>query len=138
VDDLRAYLEEIALTYSGPSSNGELPPIDSRISLYNHDSLAGCEYEIDPGRPKGGRITRLTFDGETWPGETKLTVAVTSYRAQGGGGYVALRKAKVVERTGREIRHVIADYLREQGAVRPEVFDNWRVVGVDGKLGDPA
>ncbi|HMB68381.1 MAG TPA: bifunctional UDP-sugar hydrolase/5'-nucleotidase, partial [bacterium] len=135
VDDLRAYLEEIALTYSGPALNGELPPIDSRISLYNHDSLAGCEYEIDPGRPEGARVTSLTFDGETWPGDRTVTVAVTSYRAQGGGGYLALRRAKVVERTGREIRHVIADYLREQGVVRPEVFDNWRVAGVDGKLG---
>lgn len=135
VADLRAYLEEIALTYSGPALNGELPPIDPRISLYNHDSLAGCEYEIDPGRPEGRRVTRLTFDGETWPADRRVTVAVTSYRAQGGGGYTALRRAKVVERTGREVRQVIADYLRDRGTVRPEVFDNWRVVGVDGKLG---
>lgn len=135
VADLRGYLEEIALTYRGPSRNGELPPIDPRISLYNHDSLAGCEYEIDPGRPEGSRVTRLTFDGEDWPHDRTLTVAVTSYRAQGGGGYAALRSAKVVERTGREIRQVIADFVRHERVVRPEVFDNWRVVGVDGKAG---
>lgn len=134
VADLRSYLEEIALTYSGPARNGELPPIDPRVSVYNHDSLAGCEYEIDPGRPAGSRVTSLTFDGEPWPEDRTVTVAVTSYRAQGGGGYHALRKARVRERTGREIRQVIADYVREQGVVRPDVFDNWRVAGVDGKL----
>lgn len=134
VADVKDYLEEIALTYAGPALNGELPPIDTRVSLYNHDSLAGCEYEIDPGRPAGSRVTRLTFEGEAWAADRRMTVAVTSYRAQGGGGYQSLRKAHVVERTGREIRQLLADYVREQGVVRPEIFDNWRVVGVDGKL----
>lgn len=137
VDQVRGYLEEIGCLYAGPAQNGELPPLDPRASLYNHDSVAGCEYEIDPGRPAGERIVRLTFDGEEWPGDRKVTIALSSYRAQGGGGYRVLRQARVVERTGREIREVLAEYVRQQAEIHPEVFDNWRILGVDGCF-DPA
>lgn len=86
VDCVRAYLEEIALAWTGPAVDGTLPPLHPDISLYNHDSLAGCEYEIDPSRPAGRRITALTFRGEERPGSARLSLALTSYRAQGGGG----------------------------------------------------
>jgi 2',3'-cyclic-nucleotide 2'-phosphodiesterase/3'-nucleotidase len=129
VGEVWRYLEQIALTYLGPARNGDPPPLDPRVSLYNHDSIAGCEYEIDPGRKPFDRVTRLTFAGEEWPAERTVTMAVTSYRAQGGGGYAPLREARVVERTGREIRRIVADYIRSRRVIRPEVFDNWRVVG---------
>jgi 2',3'-cyclic-nucleotide 2'-phosphodiesterase/3'-nucleotidase len=132
VDGVREYLEETALTYAGPSVNGEGPPLDPRVSLYNHDVVAGAEYVVDPGRPPGSRIVALTFRGEELPGSEKLTLAVTSYRAQGGGGYRSLRGARVVERTGRETRRLVEDWIRERGTVEPEVFDNWRVIGAPG------
>jgi 2',3'-cyclic-nucleotide 2'-phosphodiesterase/3'-nucleotidase len=135
VDDLRAYLEEVARSYEGPAVNGAPPPIDARVGSCNHDSVAGCEYEIDPGLPAGRRLTRLTFGGEEWPGDRRVRMAVSSYRAQGGGGYASLRRARVVERTRREIRGILADYVRERGVIRPELFDNWRVVGADGAHG---
>jgi 2',3'-cyclic-nucleotide 2'-phosphodiesterase/3'-nucleotidase len=131
VRDLRAYLEQIALTYTGPARNGGPPPLDPRVSLYNHDSVAGCEYVIDPSRPPFERVIRLTFGGEEWPADRTATMAVTSYRAQGGGGYEPLRRARVVERTGREIRTILADHIRAARVLRPEVFDNWRVVGAE-------
>jgi hypothetical protein len=59
-------------------------------------------------------------------------MALTSYRAQGGGGYRALRRGRVVERTGREVRIVLADYVRSQGTIHPETFGNWGVIGVNG------
>ncbi|MGQ0721186.1 MAG: bifunctional metallophosphatase/5'-nucleotidase [Candidatus Eiseniibacteriota bacterium] len=133
VRDLRDYLEQVALTYVGPARNGDPPPLDPRVSLYNHDSIAGCEYVIDPARAPLDRVVRLTFDGEEWPAERTTTMAVTSYRAQGGGGYEPLRRARVVQRTGREIRRILAEYIRERRVIHPEVFDNWRVVGADAR-----
>ncbi len=59
----------------------------------------------------------------------KVQLALTSYRAQGGGGYAALERARVVERTGREIRRLMEEYIRERGTISPETFDNWRVLG---------
>jgi 2',3'-cyclic-nucleotide 2'-phosphodiesterase/3'-nucleotidase len=127
--EVRAYLEETARAYAGPAVNGELPPLDPRFGLYNHDFLAGAEYILDPGQPEGERITELTFGGETLPDDRRLTLAISSYRAQGGGGYTSLKGARVVERTGHEMRVLIEDYLRERGTVSPEVLGGWSVVG---------
>jgi len=132
VDDVRDYLEQIAGSYLGAARDGEPPPLHPGISIYNHDTLAGVEYVIDPARPEGDRITRLTFEGERRSGESVVTLALTSYRAQGGGGYRALKRARIVERTGREMRVLLSDYIREKKEIRPEVFGNWRVEGGNG------
>ncbi len=129
VDDVRAYLEEIARAYLGPGEDGSPPPLHPDVLLYNHDSLAGCEYALDPGRPVGSRLVHFSLGGGEPPGDRKVTLAVTSYRAQGGGGYAALRRARVVERTGRDVRELLAEYFREHGTVSPETFDNWSVQG---------
>ena len=128
VDDVREYLEQISVAYLGPSANGGAPPLHPKVELYNHDALAGVEYVIDPARAPGGRIVELSFGGETWPGRRSVTLALSSYRAQGGGGYAALRRARVVERTGREIRKLLEGYIRERETIAPETFGNWRVL----------
>jgi 2',3'-cyclic-nucleotide 2'-phosphodiesterase/3'-nucleotidase len=129
VDDVRGYLEEIARIYVAPASGGELPAIDPRITLYNHDSLAGCEYVIDPGRPAGRRVVHLTFDREERGGDRRVQLALSSYRALGGGGYQTLKRARIVEVSDRETRSVLVDYVRRRGRIAPEVDDNWRVIG---------
>jgi 2',3'-cyclic-nucleotide 2'-phosphodiesterase/3'-nucleotidase len=129
--DVRAYLEEAALAFAGPPANGGRPPIHPRFGIYNQDSLAGCEYVVDPGRPEGGRVASLTFGGRELPPEHRLTLALPSYRAQGGGGYRSLRAARVVDRTGRGIRGILRDWIRRQGTVDPHVLGNWRVLGAD-------
>ena len=130
MDRVREYLEQIALAYLGPGENGSLPPLHPDISLYNHDALAGCEYVIDPARPEGSRVTHLAFGGDDLPGDRRLTLALTSYRAQGGGGYQALKHARVVERTGREMRGLLESYVRARGRLAPETFDNWKIAGI--------
>lgn len=129
VDDVRDYLEEIARAYLGPASNGTPPPLHPQVLLYNHDTLAGCDYVIDPARPVGQRVVHFQVAGADAPGDRKVSLAVTSYRAQGGGGYAALRRARVVERTGRDMRRLLAEFVVSQGRVEPITFDNWSVEG---------
>jgi 2',3'-cyclic-nucleotide 2'-phosphodiesterase/3'-nucleotidase len=129
VDDVREYLEEIARIYTAPAAPGVLPAIDPRITLYNHDSLAGCEYVIDPACPQGRRVVHLTFDGAQWSGTRRVTLALPSYRALGGGGYQALKRARVVEVSTHETRSILIDYVRRRGRIAPEIDDNWRVIG---------
>jgi 2',3'-cyclic-nucleotide 2'-phosphodiesterase/3'-nucleotidase len=129
VDDVRAYLEEIALAYAGPAVGGEPPPLDERVKPYNHDSVAGAEYVIDPGRPAGHRVTRLTFGGEEWPGARTVSLALSSYRAAGGGGYRTLRRGRIARRTERSVREELIAYVRRRGTIAPETEGNWSVVG---------
>lgn len=133
--DVRAYLEETARIYAHPGvaarlgSNGGHPPLDAQVPLFHHDTVAGAEYVIDPGRPFGDRVASLTFGGVELPSDRRLTLAISSYRAQGGGGYAALRRARVVERTGREIRVLLEGWLRARGSVDPVVLDHWSLRG---------
>ena len=135
-DDVRAYLEETARIYARPeaaarrpSSDGH-PPLDAQVPLFHHDTVAGAEYVVDPSRPFGNRIVSLTFGGVELPSERRLTLAISSYRAQGGGGYAALGRAQVIERTGREIRVLLEEWLRAQGRVDPVVLDHWSLRGL--------
>lgn len=129
VDDVRAYLEEIARIYIEPARDGLLPKVDPRVSLYNHDSLAGCEYVLDPERPEGRRVVSLTFKGSERNGSERLSMCVSSYRACGGGGYQALRRARLVEMSRAEMRNLLIDYVRRRRRIEPARFDNWKVVG---------
>lgn len=129
VDDVREYLEEIARFYIAPAKDGLPPAIDPRVSLYNHDSLAGCEYVIDPEKPAGRRVLHLAFRGVDLPGSRRLAMALSSYRAQGGGGYQSLRRARVVEMTRTEVRNLLVDYVRNRRRIAPRREDNWSVVG---------
>ena len=129
VAQVRVYLEEAALAFAGPASDGERPPLHPRFGIYNQDSIAGCEYVVDPGRPAGARVVSLTFQGRERAPEDRLTMALPSYRAQGGGGYRALRGVRVVQRTGRELRGILREYVGARGTIAPEVLDNWRIVG---------
>lgn len=129
VDDVRVYLEEIASAYLGPATGDGPPPLDPAVRIYNHDALAGAEYVIDPGRPVGERVVRLTFGGGELAGTSRLTMAVSSYRAQGGGGYSVFGRARRVVHKGREMRALLIDWASERSTLEPFVFDNWRVVG---------
>ncbi|MBZ0268431.1 hypothetical protein K8I85_09775, partial [bacterium] len=83
-----------------------------------------------PGRrPRDGAL----LHGGELPGGARLSLAVSSYRAQGGGGYASLRSARVVERTGRDLRGLLGDYIRARGTITPELFGNWRVAGARGE-----
>mgnify|MGYP002860915144 CR=1 FL=1 len=100
---------------------------------YNFDSAAGLDYTVDVTKPFGERITiGRTADGSAFDEEREYTVAMTSYRASGGGGLLAeagIDTDRIDERIVArypEIRNILFDYLVENGSIDPE------------KIGDPA
>jgi 2',3'-cyclic-nucleotide 2'-phosphodiesterase/3'-nucleotidase len=94
---------------------------------YNFDVVQGAGYRIDPTAPLGSRIKDLTFRGRPVKSSDRFTLAVNSYRAQGSGGYAALRGAKVVKVVTDEIRELVIARLRELGHVSPVTDHNWVV-----------
>ncbi|TVQ16626.1 MAG: bifunctional metallophosphatase/5'-nucleotidase [Balneolaceae bacterium] len=124
---LREYLEFTSGYYSGVQ-DGE-PVVASGWPGYNFDMVAGAEYVMDIGRPAGERITTLTINGEDVQDTQLITLAVNSYRAQGGGGYSMLSQARVVREINRSVRSMIEEYLSEKGSIRHEdVFrENWKL-----------
>jgi 2',3'-cyclic-nucleotide 2'-phosphodiesterase (5'-nucleotidase family) len=122
---VREYLEFSARYFEG-AENGE-PVIAGDWPGYNFDMLAGVDYIMDISRPVGERITSLTYNGLELDGEELFSLAVNSYRAQGGGGYQMLADTRIIREINRPVRALIEDYLTGQGTVRhQDVFkENW-------------
>lgn len=99
-----------------------------RAPGYTFDMAEGVRYQIDVRRPEGDRILNLTFQGQPLDPARKLTLAFNSYRWSGGGSYDMLRHAKVVRRTGEQVREYIIQYVREHPQVPTTVDHNWEIV----------
>lgn len=104
---------------------------------YNFDSAGGLVYKVDVTRPYGERVVIESLaDGTPFDNAADYNVAMTSYRASGGGGI--MQKGAGVD-TGRigdrvvayypEIRDILYEYLKENGSIDPEKTGDRSVVG---------
>jgi len=103
---------------------------------YNFDSAAGLNYTVDVTKPFGSRINISSMaDGSAFQLDKEYNVAMTSYRASGGGQLLKsvgidtdLIDQRVVIRYP-EIRNILYDYLMANGSIDPEVVGNPAVIG---------
>ncbi|HEX7613871.1 MAG TPA: bifunctional UDP-sugar hydrolase/5'-nucleotidase [Thermoanaerobaculia bacterium] len=126
---LKACLEHAAEFYASAAwEDGRLvlKPKEGMIP-YNFDVVQGATYRIDPTAPVGSRIKELAYKGRPVQPADRFTLAVNAYRAQGSGGYKALKGAKVVKEMPDEIRELLIERLRKLGHVRPQTDHNWVV-----------
>ncbi len=126
---LKACLEHAAEFYGGARwEDGKLvlTPKAGMIP-YNFDVVQGATYRIDPTAPVGSRVKDLAFKGRPVLPSDRFTLAVNAYRAQGSGGYKALKGAKVVKEQPDEIRELLIARLKKLGTVRPVTDRNWVV-----------
>jgi 2',3'-cyclic-nucleotide 2'-phosphodiesterase/3'-nucleotidase len=86
---------------------------------YNWDLYSQIEYTIDVTRPPGSRLTSLKLKGREVTPEQKLTVALNSYRAGGGGGYDMFKAGTVVWNSADGVRDFLADYIRKHPDLDP-------------------
>lgn len=102
----------------------------------NLDSAGGLVYDVDVTKPVGERIIISSFaDGSAFDESAEYKVAMTSYRARGGGEL--LEKAgvdtkNIEERmTGRyaDIRSLIDAYLAENGEIASEAIGDKSLIG---------
>ncbi|MBQ2874174.1 MAG: bifunctional metallophosphatase/5'-nucleotidase [Bacteroidales bacterium] len=104
---------------------------------YSFDSAGGLVYEVDVTRLAGERVTIFSLaDGTSFEEAAEYDVAMTSYRASGGGGI--MRKGAGID-TDRisdrvveyypEIRDILYDYLLKNGEIDPEKIGDREVIG---------
>ncbi len=126
---LKACLEHAAEFYGAAQWEGGklvLTPKEKMIP-YNFDVVQGAAYRIDPTAPVGSRVKDLAWKGRPVQPSDRFTLAVNAYRAQGSGGYKALKGAKVVKEFPDEIRELLIERLKKLGTVRPQTDHNWVV-----------
>lgn len=106
-------------------------------TAYNFDSAGGLNYVVDVTKPYGERVIITSLaDGSTFSLEAEYNVAMTSYRASGGGDIMRKGAGIDTDRIGDrvveyhpEIRNILYDYLKTNGSIDPSIIGNPKVIG---------
>ncbi len=104
---------------------------------YNFDSAAGLIYDVDITKGRGERVViKSLADGTAFDQSDEYNVAMTSYRASGGGGIMregaGIDTDRIDERVVEyypEIRNILYDYLVEHGEINPAEIGDRKVIG---------
>ena len=104
------------------------PLVDRSVMGYNFDMAQGVEYEIDLTRAAGSRVRNLRYRGAPLRDEQPLRIAINNYRAAGSAGYGMFREAKIVWRSGRDIRDLLVEYFVTHKRLPERPDGNWRIV----------
>ena len=130
---------------SNPLQNGHLlniktDSLSGRVRFqnqsFNFDSAAGIIYEVDITESEGERIHILSLsDGTAFNPEVTYKVALTSYRAS-GGGYLLEKGAgipkeqmedRIVARLA-DVREILYEQIKAEGYIEAEKLNQWRFV----------
>jgi 2',3'-cyclic-nucleotide 2'-phosphodiesterase/3'-nucleotidase len=135
MDNRKDYMLRYRYTESGEPVivNGTLR---LRSSSYNFDSAMGIRYTVDVTKPEGKRVTITSMsDGSHFHPDSTYTVAVNSYRANGGGGHFAAAgithqklDKRVISATERDLRYYMTEWIREKGEITPVPQSEWKVI----------
>jgi 2',3'-cyclic-nucleotide 2'-phosphodiesterase/3'-nucleotidase len=107
---------------------------------YNFSSAAGINYTVDVSLPEGERVTITTLsDGTPFDYDSVYTVAMNSYRGNGGGGHLTrgagIPKDKLSDRilssTDKDLRYNIMKWIEAKKIINQEIIGNWKVIPED-------
>jgi 2',3'-cyclic-nucleotide 2'-phosphodiesterase/3'-nucleotidase len=126
--ELEAALEQSARGFAAYTFEHDRALAEPGVPGWNVDMAEGVSYTVDLTRPPGERIDGLTFRGRPVAPDQRLRVAVSGYRANGGGGFEMIARAPRLAEDRRGIRDLIVDTVARArlltGAWRP----GWRVL----------
>ncbi len=105
--------------------------------VFNFDTAAGIDYTVDVSRPKGKRINIISMsDGRPFSLEAWYTVAMHSYRGNGGSNFLTLGAGipfdELPQRTVFKSAHgqrqyIIREFEKHQ-VVKMENMNNWKFI----------
>ena len=128
---VREALENAARYYqSCPDEACAGPLINPIVPGYNFDMAQGVSYVIDLMKPVGQRIQNLTYRGAPLRDDQPLRIAINNYRSGGSAGYTMFRDAKIVWRSGKEIRELLIEYYTAKKQLPTKADGNWHLVPV--------
>ena len=105
--------------------------------IFNFDSAAGIDYEVDVTKPDGHKVKIIQFsNGEPFNPRQTYLVAMNSYRANGGGELLTrgagLSKSEIEKRkvweSELDLRYYLMQEIENVGTITPKANNNWRFV----------
>jgi 2',3'-cyclic-nucleotide 2'-phosphodiesterase/3'-nucleotidase len=124
---LKAYLEHAARHYT---YSWEPELYNREIPFFNFDVVDGVSYALDLGRPLGSRVVNLKFQGQAVKPEQSFTMAITTYRLRGGGGYLEAighgGEAELI--TPETQRNLLLEFVLSRPTLAPAATHAWRTI----------
>ena len=112
--ELKAYLEKDA-EYFCIKKDGSIGVSEKftkpKPQQYNYDMLDGIEYTIKVSNPCGKRIVSLLHNGVAIKEDDTFTIAMSNYRASGGGDYDMLKNAETIQELSKDMVELLAEYI---------------------------
>ncbi len=128
-----------------PAEKGHLIKVNNRGRIinrvYNFDSAVGIKYTVNPFKPLGSRVEVISMqDGTPFSKEQEYTVAMSSYRYNGGGEHLTkglgFSKGQIAERTVKNVLSdlrgmIMQDIVDMGGKITIPDYNNWKFVPED-------
>ncbi|MDE6216136.1 5'-nucleotidase C-terminal domain-containing protein [Bacteroides sp.] len=104
---------------------------------FNFDSAAGIVYEVDVTKPEGEKVTIFRMaDGRPFEMDKTYTVAVNSYRGNGGGELLTKGagipqeelKKRISSSTDKDLRYYLMRYIERKKVIEPRALNQWKFV----------
>ncbi|HLP30909.1 MAG TPA: 5'-nucleotidase C-terminal domain-containing protein, partial [Geothrix sp.] len=126
-DQLKRYLEHAARHYL---QSWEPELYNREVPFYNFDMVDGVAYALDLGQPVGSRVRNLSFQGRPVKPDQSFTLALSTYRLRGGGGYMAAigfkGEPELVTRASQ--RNLLLEHVLGRSALNPVATGAWRTI----------
>ncbi len=106
-------------------------------NYYNFSSAAGINYTVDVSKPAGERVKIKSFsNGKPFDMNKYYSVAMNSYRGNGGGGHLTLGAKipkeeipkRIITSTQKDLRYYLMKWIEKKKSVTPEALGNWKVI----------
>jgi len=114
------------------------PLVNPDVKGYNYDMAQGFLYEIDITKKPGNRIVNMrNMDGTPFNLEKKYSVALNSYRYNGGGFHLencgamqkGILKVKTLYSSTQSMRDLMVEYIKYKKKWGPKDIEyNWKLV----------
>lgn len=127
--------DHIVLIANDTEGHGSLPKLKNNI--FNFDSAAGIDYEVDVTKPYGQKIKiKQMSDGKPFCENRWYNVVTNSYRGNGGGDLLTKGAGIAVESLQQRIvwqsdkgqRQCLMEQMSCSGKIAPKANNNWKFV----------
>ncbi|MDE5837930.1 MAG: bifunctional metallophosphatase/5'-nucleotidase [Paramuribaculum sp.] len=143
--EIKDYLEESYSIWIDDPKSGHLLLFSTdnhsfKNPSYNFDSAAGIIYTVDITKPKGERVKIISLsDGKPFDFDKDYSVAVNSYRGNGGGDLMTTGAqiphselpSRIISSTNQDLRFYMLKEIQKKGVLTPRTLNNWKFIPED-------
>lgn len=118
-------------------TRGDAQRLGFKNFTFNFDSAAGIDYIVDVTKPDGQKVKILQMsNGQPFDEHKWYTVAINSYRGNGGGELLTKGagipkdslNSRIIYRSPRDQRYYLMQEIEKIGTVTPKANNNWKFV----------